>query len=219
MTRLFHPFALWVVSAVGLFCQPAVLTWHNDHSRTGEMLSETILQPANVNSASFGMLFAIPTDGKVDAQPLYIPAVTFADHSQHNLLIVATENDSIYAADADTGAVLWQTTLLAQGETTSEPVNGCDQVSPQIGVTSTPVVDPTAGPNGAVYVIAMSKDGNGHYFQRLHALDLVTHEELFGGPVTVQATYPGTGDNSANGVVTFDPKQYKERAGLLLLNG
>jgi len=92
-------------------------------------------------------------------------------------------------------------------------------VSPEIGVTSTPVIDRTQGPNGAIYVVAMSKDGSGNYHQRLHALDLALGKELFSGPVDIQATYPGTGDNSNGTSVVFDPKQYKERAALLLLNG
>ena len=100
------------------------------------------------------------------------------------------------------------------GETTSDN-RGCGQVSPEIGITATPVIDRTRGPNGAIYVVAMSKDASGNYFQRLHALDLATGAELFGGPTTVQATYPGTGDNSTGGNVVFDAKQYKERPGLL----
>ena len=206
---------VWVLSVWG---QPAVLTWHNDNARSGQIINETLLQPANVNSSTFGKLFTIPVDGHVDAQPLYVPAVNIGG-ALHNVLVVATESDSVYAFDADTGAVLWHASLLLPGETTSEPVYGCGQVSPQIGVTSTPVIDPGAGPNGAVYVVAMSKDSNGNYFQRLHALDLVTKAELFGGPVAIQATYPGSGDNSSGGKVVFEPKAYKDRAGLLLLNG
>ena len=198
-----------------LNAQPAVLTWHNDNARTGQTLAETILQPGNVNQVSFGKLFTISVDGKVDAEPLYVPSVPFGAVLR-NVLVVATENDSVYAFDADTGAVLWQASMLLPGETTSEPVYGCGQVSPQIGVTSTPVIDPAAGPNGAVYVVAMSKDSQGHYIHRIHALDLMTKAELFGGPVTIQASYTFPGNNHT---VTFDPKQYKERAALLLLDG
>jgi len=92
-------------------------------------------------------------------------------------------------------------------------------VTPEIGVTSTPVISRSNGPNGVIYVVAMSKDGSGNYHQRLHALDLTTGAELFGGPVDIQASYPGTGDNSNGVSVIFDGKQYKDRAGLLLLNG
>jgi hypothetical protein len=130
---------------------------------------------------------------------------------------VATERDSVYAFDSATGTQLWKVSLLGSGETSSDD-RGCGQVSPEIGVTSTPVIDRKAGAHGVMYVVAMSKNGS-NYFQRIHALDVTTGAEVFGGPVTVQATYPGTGANSSSGQVVFDPKQYKERAGLLLLNG
>ena len=197
--------------------QPSVLTYHNDNGRTGQMLSETVLQPANVNTTSFGRLTTLSVDGKVDAQPLYVPNVNITGN-RHNVLVVATEHDSLYAFDADTGAMLWQVSLLGSRETTSD-TRSCGQVTPEIGITSTPAIDPQAGPHGAIYAVAMSKDSSGNYYQRLHAVDLATGGELFGGPVSIQATYPGVGDNSSGEVVTFDPKQYKERAALLLLNG
>jgi len=195
-----------------------VLTWHNDIARTGQNLQETTLTPANVNSATFGKIGFYAVDGRVDAQPLYASSLMVPGKGSHNVLIVSTEHDSVYALDADTGAVLWQTTMLKTGEQTSDP-RGCDQVSPEIGITSTPVIDRTHAPNGIVYVVAMSKDGTGNYHQRLHALDLALGVELLGGAVEIQATYPGTGDNSNGTNVVFDPAQYKERAGLLLLNG
>jgi hypothetical protein len=120
--------------------------------------------------------------------------------------------------DADSGTSVWDTSLLASGETPSD-MRGCGQVAPEIGITSTPVIDPHRGSNGTIYVVAMSKNSSGKYFQKLHALDLVTGEEVLGGPVTITANYPGTGAGSSNGKVVFDPKQYKERPGLLLLNG
>lgn len=194
-----------------------VLTYHNDNARTGQQLNETILTPANVNSGTFGKLFAISVDGKVDAQPLFAASLNVGG-STHNVLIVVTEHDSVYALDADTGSILWHNTMLLSGETTSDD-HGCSQVTPEIGVTATPVIDLNAGPHGTVYVVAMSKNSGGQYFQRLHALDITTGAEEFGGPITVQATFPGTGDNSSGGVVIFDPGQYKERPGLLLMNG
>jgi hypothetical protein len=127
---------------------------------------------------------------------------------------MASEHDSVYSFDADTGAKLWQSSMLKPGETTSEDRFNCGQVTPEIGVTATLVIDRNAGPNGTIYVVAMSKDGSGNYFQRLHALNLVTGAEQFGGSKDVQATFPGTG-----GAVIFDPKMYKERPALLLLNG
>jgi hypothetical protein len=122
----------------------------------------------------------------------------------------------VYAFDADQGLVLWRVTTLKLGETPSDD-RGCGQVTPEIGVTATPVIDPAAGSHGIIYVVAMSKTSTGVYHQRLHALDLSTGSEQFGGPVDITATYPGTGDNSQNGKVIFDPKQYKSRPGLLLL--
>ncbi|HUB01923.1 MAG TPA: immunoglobulin domain-containing protein [Terriglobales bacterium] len=195
-----------------------VLTYHNDIARTGQNITETTLTTGNVNSAQFGKLGFYAVDGLVDAEPLYASNVSVPSNGTHNLLIVPTENDSVYAFDADSGSTIWQSTTLKNNEAPSDD-RGCGQVSPQIGVTSTPVIDRSQGPNGAVYVVAMSKDSSGNYHQRLHAFDLALGTELFGGPVDIAATYPGTGDNSSGGNVVFDPKQYKERAALLLLNG
>ena len=195
-----------------------VLTYHNDDSRTGQNLRETLLTPANMNASNFGKLFVISVDGKVDAQPLYVSNVALAG-ATHNVLVVATEHDSVYAFDADTGAKLWQVSMLKAGESTSEPRFNCSQVSPEIGVTATPVIDRNAGPNGTVYVVAMSKNSTPTYFQRLHALNLTNGAEEAGSPQDVHATFPGTGANSSGGSVVFDPGAYKERPGLLLLNG
>jgi hypothetical protein len=193
-----------------------VTTYHNDVARTGQNVTETKLTQANVNSTTFGLLRNLAVDGKVDAEPLYLSQLTVAG-SVYNVVFIVTEHDSAYAFDSDTGAQLWKVSLLSSGETTSDD-RGCGQVSPEIGITSTPVIDRTAGAHGILYAVAMSKNGL-TYFQRLHALDITTGAELQGGPVTVQATYPGTGDNSSGGQVVFDPMQYKERAALLLLNG
>ena len=213
ITRL----ALWVLSVFLPATAQDVLTYHNDNARTGQNLSETVLNLTNVSSNTFGRLFTISVDSKVDAQPLYAAAVSIPGMGTHNVLFVATEHDSVYALDADTGTVLWQVSLLKPGETTSDD-RGCGQVEPEIGVTSTPVIDRHVGLQSIIYLVAMSKDGTGNYFQRLHALNLATGQEQFGGPVDIQAVFPGTGDNSTGGNVVFDPKQYKERPGLLLLN-
>jgi len=194
-----------------------VLTYHNDNRRTGRNSSETLLTPKNVNYNTFGKLFVIPTDGLVDAQPLYAPNVSIPGNGTHNVLFVASEHGTVYGFDADSGSILWQVTMLAAGEKPSDD-RGCGQVTPEIGVTSTPVIDLAAGPHGTIYVAAMSKDSNSNYHQRLHALDITSGAEQFGGPMEIVAQYPGTGDNSHGGYVIFDPKQYKERAGLLLLN-
>jgi hypothetical protein len=197
-----------------------VLTFHNDIARTGQNLTETALIPGNVSLAKFGKLGFYPVDGLVDAEPLYASNVTIPGNGKHNLLIAATESDSVYAFDADSGATIWHVSVSKPGETASPdppyPAN------PWIGVNATPVIDRNSGPNGAVYVVASSaltQNGAMTYYQRLHALDLALGTELFGGPVDIQATYPGTGDNSNGTSVVFDPSQYRERAALLLLNG
>ena len=195
-----------------------VPTYHNDVARTGQNLNETVLTPANVSMATFGRVGFFSVDGRVDAQPLFLSSVMISGQGTHNVLYVATEHDSVYAFDGDTGMVLWRVSLLGVGETPSDN-RGCSQVTPEIGITSTPVIDRTRGPSGAIYVVAMSKDASGRYFQRLHALDVTTGAELFGGAKNVQASFPGTGAGSVGGMVTFDPKQYKERAALLLING
>ena len=147
---------------------------------------ETVLTTTNVNSTNFGKVNFLTTDGKVDAEPLYVSNVMI-NSAIHNVLYVVSEHDSIYAFDADTGTQLWKTTALLAGETTSEAVFGCGQISPEIGITNTPVIDRNKGGNGAMYFVAMSKDSNGGYHQRLHAVDLTTGAELFGGPTEIQA--------------------------------
>jgi hypothetical protein len=190
-----------------------VLTYKNDLSRSGQNLSETTLTPSNVTSSSFGLLRNLAVDGKVDAQPLYVSQLSVSG-SAHNAVFAATEHDSVYAFDADTGSALWHVSLLGTGETLSD-AHGCDQVVPEIGITSTPVIDRGAGAHGVLYVVAMSKDASSTYHQRLHALDLATGAELLNGPVEITATYP----TAAGGTTTFSPAQYEERAALLLLNG
>jgi hypothetical protein len=209
---------VWLIGSASIFGQTNVLTYHNDNMRTGQNLSETLLTPENVQSATFGKLFTLAVDGKVDAQPLLVSGLTIPGKGTHNVVFVATEHDSLFAFDADSGVAYWQVSLLKAGETTSDS-RGCGQVVPEIGITATPVIDPSAGPHGTMYAVAMSKDGGGAYHQRLHAIDITTGVEQFDGPVDVQATYPGTGDNSVSGSVAFDPKQYKSRPGLLVVNG
>jgi len=205
-----NPATLAVVAAA----TADVVTYHNDDARTGQNLNEVILTPSNVNSSSFGKLNFFSTDGKVDGQPLYLSSLNLASGTL-DVLYVVTEHDSVYALDANAGTVLWQVSVLGTEETPSDD-HGCSQISPEIGITSTPVIDRAAG---VIYVVGMSKNASGSYFQRLHALDLTSGAERFGGPVDIRASYPGTGDNTSGGNVIFDPKQYAERAGLLLLNG
>ena len=206
--------------------QTPVLTQHNDNARTGQNTSETILTTANVNTSQFGKLFALPVDGQVYAQPLYVPGVTI-NGGVHNVLIIATENDSVYAYDADSASavLLWKTKAslvdaahgAGAGETALETATttGCSDMQPQIGITSTPVIDPTSK---TIYVEAKSTNGT-NYFHRLHALDLLTGNEKTPGPVVITATVSGTGDGSSNGQLSFDNLHQLNRPGLLLLNG
>ena len=200
---------------------PDVTTYHYDNARDGLNARETTLTPGNVNSTSFGLLGVYPVDGKVDAQPLYVGGLTLPTGTVPgtvNVLYVATEHDSVYALNAATGAQEWKSSILGANETPSDP-RGCGQITPEIGITATPVIDRAYGKNGAIFVVGMTKDASGGYHQRLHALDLTTGAELPGSPTEIAATYPGSGANSQNGTNTFDPAQYAERAGLLLLNG
>src|SRR5208283_4472508 len=188
-----------------------VLTYHNDNARDGQNQTEQTLTISNVKT-SFGKLFEVSVDGLVDAQPLIKTQVTIPGKGTHNVLYVVTENDSVYAFDADSGGgPLWQVSALGSGEVASDD-RGCGQVTPEIGITSTPVIVPTVGPNGTMYVVAMSKTTSGTltYFQRIHALDMTTGAEEFSGPTTITATF--------SPAPAFDPKQYEDRAGLLLID-
>ena len=194
-----------------------VLMHHNDLARTGQMLAETTLTLANVNSATFGKLRFLPADGKVDAQPLFVTNLMIGT-AAHNVVYVVTEHDSVYAYEADSGNALWQISLAAAGETSS-PDPGCTDITPEIGITSTPVIDRSRGPNGSLYAVAMTTDAGANVHHRLHAIDLATGAELFGGPTEIAATYPGSGAEGANGVLTFTPALHTERAALTLVNG
>ncbi len=190
-----------------------VTTYKNDLNRSGQNPAESTLTLANVAPSTFGLLRLLPVDGRVDAQPLYLSALSAAGHT-FNTVFVATEHDSVYAFDADSGAMLWHVSLLGTGEIPSDN-RGCIQVSPEIGVTSTPVIDRSAGTHGTMYVVAMSIDRSSNYHQRLHALDVSTGAELLNGPVEISASFP----TSASSTSSFDPKSYEERAALLLANG
>jgi hypothetical protein len=206
--------------------QVSVLTYHNDLARTGQNLAETTLTPANVNTQQFGKLFSYPVDGYVYAQPLYMPGVTIPGKGTHNVVFVATEHDSVYAFDADDGsgdnaAPLWQVSFIdpASGVTTVPYRNAfnCNQIVPEIGITGTPVIDPDSG---TLYVVAMTmevSDSTVTYAHRLHGLDVTTGAERPASPVLIQASISGTGDGGST--VTFIPRNYKARPGLLLLNG
>ncbi len=193
-----------------------VVTYHYDIGRTGLNPNEIILTPTNVTSSGFGLLRVLPVDGLVDGQPLFLANLNIAGQAQ-NVVFAVTEHDSVYAFNADSGAQIWKTSVLGANETTSDD-HGCGQITPEIGITSTPVIDRSAGAHGTIFVVGMSKDQTGAYHQRLHALDVTTGAELPGSPTEISASYPGTGANSSGGNVVFDPGQYAERAGLLLIN-
>jgi hypothetical protein len=204
---------LTVVSGTTMPRGTDVATYKYDPSRSGQNLSESALTPATVTASGFGLLRMLPVDGRVDAQPLYLSQLAVPGGS-FNAVFVATEHDSVYAFDSDSGAVLWQVSLLGAGETPSND-HGCIQVSPEIGVTSTPVIDRAAGAHGTIYVVAMSVDAQSNYHQRLHALDITTGAELLNGPTDIAATFQAAGVATSS----FDPRYYEERAALLLLNG
>jgi Immunoglobulin domain len=202
------------VAAMGAVPSTDMLTFKNDQARSGQNLTVATLTLSNVNSTTFGLLRSLAVDSSVDAEPLYLSKLVMSG-STHNVAFVATENDSVYAFDADTGASFWHVSMLAAGESASDTRN-CGEVTPSIGVTATPVIDRAAGPHGVMYVVAMSKDSSSNYHQRLHALDVTSGAELFGGPKEISATYPAIAGGAAT---SFDPVQYAERAALLLLNG
>ena len=196
-------------------------TYHNDGARTGQNLQESVLSTGNVNSSQFGKLFSYAVDGQVYAQPLYVANVNIPSQGTHNVVYVATENDSVYAFDADglVSAPLWQTSFInpSAGITTvpASFVNS-DSVQPQIGITSTPVIDPSSG---TLYVVPYTLE-NGSCVYRLHALDITTGAEKFGGPVLIQASVPGTGAGTdGHGNVSFSSFYQGQRPGLLLVNG
>lgn len=220
MKLLFVPVLCLVLTS---YSQVSVTTSRNDNSRDGENLNETILTPTNVNVSQFGKLFSQPVDGKVYAQPLYVPNVAIPGLGTHNVVYVVTENDSVYAYDADSNSgvnstPLWKTSFInpAKGIT---PIpsgdTGCKDLGPEIGVTSTPVID-TA--KQTIFVLARTKE-NGAYLQRLHALNITTGAEQPNSPVVIQGQVKGTGAGSVNGILSFNPLQENQRPGLLLVKG
>jgi len=194
-----------------------VLTYHTNNARDGENLNEKILGPANVNSTQFGKLFSYSADGMVFAQPLHVSHV-FINGGFHNVVYVVTQHDTVSAFDADsTGVALWSKSFInaAQGITTIPSTDLNTPISPEIGITSTPVID---GGTGTIYVLVATKE-NGMHTHRLHALDIVTGAEKFGGPVQIQGSVAGTGDGSVGGQLTFSSLLQLQRSALLLANG
>jgi hypothetical protein len=192
--------------------------YHNDNARTGQNLNETVLTTGNVNANQFGKLFSYPVDGQVYAEPLYVPGVSVAGQGTHNAVYVVTENDTAYAFDADglNASPLWQVSFLTNGAQTlnTTDIGGCANISPQVGITSTPVIDPATN---TIFILARTKivsNGATSYYQTLHALDITTGLETPGSPVVIQASV-----NSNSGPVTFNPQTQNQRAGLFIDNG
>ena len=206
--------------ALGPLCraQVAVSTYHNDGLRSGLNAAETVLTPSNVNSRQFGKLFTTKVDGYVYAEPLVLPNVSIGGGT-HNALYVATEHDSVYGIDADTGTTYWQVNLIPAGGRTvignTDIATGCNDIEPEIGITGTPVIDSSTN---TLYVVAKAMVG-GKAVQYLHALDTGTGAEKFGGPVAITASVTGSAYDSKNGVDAFQPLQELQRPGLLLENG
>jgi hypothetical protein len=193
-----------------------VYTHKYDNTRQGANLSETILTPQNVTSTKFGKLFTLTVDGYIFGQPLVAPGVTI-NGTSHTVVYVATEHDSVHAFDANGAPTtpLWKVSLLLNGETTVPQADVGSTIFPEIGITSTPVIDPATS---TIYVVAETKL-NGNYFHRLHALDLATGAEKFGGPVTIQASVAGTAPDAVKGMVTFTSMTQLQRPALTLYNG
>jgi hypothetical protein len=224
-------FRFLVGASVAAFSSPAqvkVLTYHNDNARTGQNTNETTLTPANVNTNTFGLLFACAVDGQLYAQPLYMSGMAITNQGIHNVVFVATEHDSVYAFDADSNpgsnpAPLWKVSLInpAAGLTTvpSADVNS-GNIAPEIGITSTPVIDPDTM---TLYVETKTKQVEGgatNYVHRLHALDVGSGAEKFGGPVVIQPLVSGDGQgNNGAGRVPFNALRQLNRPALLLANG
>jgi len=199
-----------------------VTTSQYDNARTGATISEKILTPQNVNARQFGKIGAFKVDGPVYAQPLFLPGVQFPGKGMHDVLYVATEHDSVYAFDAyrPNDPPLWQVSFLDKSRgvvVPSEDDVQCPFLRPEVGITSTPVIDLKTG---TLYVLARTKIrhsvGPDEYFQHLHALAITTGVEKFGGPKLISAAVPGKGAGAKNGQVAFDPWKENPRAALTL---
>jgi hypothetical protein len=208
-----------------------VTTYHNDLARDGVNSQEYALSSTTVAASTFGKLFSCPVDGAIYTQPLWMPNLT-VNGATHNVVLVATQHDSLFAFDADSSpcVTLWQANLIdtnhgaGAGETSvpSGPSGylvggGAGDIAPEVGVTGTPVIDPTTD---ILYVVSKSVNSAGTaFYQRLHAIDLTTGNEKFGVPADIGPgiTYPGTGDGGATD--SFNARQQNQRPGLALVNG
>jgi uncharacterized repeat protein (TIGR03806 family) len=208
-----------------------MLTYHNDNTRQGQNPNETLLTPANVNTNTFGKLFSYAVDGYVYTQPLIMTNVTIPGQGVHNVVFIATEHDTVYAFDADSnaganGGLLWKTNLGTASLNSISPygrrytgVNPYSDITPEVGATGTPVIDPVTG---TLYVNAFTREVAGsvtNFVHRIHALDVTTGQERPYSPVVVAGSVPGVGVDSVGGVMTFNPKQSNQRPALALAGG
>lgn len=194
-----------------------VLTYHNGNARIGANPYESILTPSNVNAGDFGKLFTVHLDGDVYAQPLYVPKVAVPSQGIHNTIYVATENNTIYAIDADDpkGLIFWSAHLAQALSFKDVPKGFCTVIAPVLGITGTPVIEASTH---TLYVVARTFEHSRHEYQ-LHALDISTGAERPGSPGVISASLPGTGDGSRNGKIIFDPNEQLQRTGLALVAG
>lgn len=211
-------------ATVYISANPGVFIHHNDNFQTGQNTNEIALNPTDVNQATFGKLLSYPIDGISFASPLYAASVNVPGSGYHNLVFVVTEHDSVYAFDADglTNNPVWHDSFInpSAGITpmpspeTSEPLD----IPGEVGITGTPVIDPTTG---TMYLVAATKEYSGkstNYVQRLHALDITNGVEKFGGPVVIQASVAGTGTGAKGGMISFNALTNNQRSALLLLS-
>jgi chitodextrinase len=204
---------------------PGVYKRSYDNMGSDVNASETVLSPANVNANTFGKLFSYPLDGVAYASPLYASNVAIPGQGTHEVVYVATAHDSVYAFDATghSATPFWKDSFInpANGITTvpAADTGECCDIAPEIGISGTPVIDPATN---TMYVVVKTKEVSGgttNYVQRLHALDLSTGAEKFGGPVTITASVPGTGAGAVNGQVPFSPLRENQHTALSLING
>ena len=208
-------FEVFLIAIAFLYVAPSqaqvsVATESYDNLRTGSNLNETILNQSNVGASQFGKLFSDSVDGSVYAQPLYVPNVRIGG-ATHNVVYVATMNDVMYAFDADSaGSPLWQTDLRINGALPVLSPTG--NITGNIGIEGTPVVDATSN---TIYLVAYTVESGSDVY-RLHALDITSGVEKFGGPALISASVPGTAYGNSNGMLVFTPSLENQRPGLAI---
>ena len=192
-----------------------VTTWGYGTQRNNVNTQEYILTPTNVGVLTFGKKFSYPVDGYIYAQPLFVPKGV--NGSTHNIVYVVTENNSVYAFDADGGGQLWHRSFGSAIPCGN--VHGCG-IAPVIGITATPVIDTTRGTQGNIYVANRQfNSSTGVYSHSLHSLNRLTGAENAGSPVSISGHVAGTGYDSVSGTVTYNEKTASDRSALLEMNG